>query len=263
MITRNSSRAILRSLFLLAGFVAYVCCPIDMCVTVMAQSVAANSDNKQVQPTKDASNADSGDQLFQAIYRNFYETYRLGPGDVIAIRVYGQPDYALPQAKISPVGRIYHPLVGEVEVAGFTVNQLEKKLTDDFSEYVREPKVTVSLEEAQSAKVGVLGEIKSPGIVIMARPMTVLEAISDRGGFTDTAKRNPVVVLRQLTGGRTETIKVDVKKIMEGKADPEENMMVRAGDTIIVDSNLRKKMTSVMTVAGFAQFLTFIAFGRG
>ncbi|MGE0887470.1 MAG: polysaccharide biosynthesis/export family protein [Blastocatellales bacterium] len=263
MITRNSSRAIFRSLFLLAGFITYVCCPIDIGVKALAQSVAANSGNKQSHPANDASNADSGEELFQSIYRNFYETYRLGPGDVIAVRVYGQPDYALPQAKISPVGRIYHPLVGEVEVAGFTVGQLEKKLTEDFSEYVREPKVTVSLEEAQSAKVGVLGEIKSPGIVIMARPMTVLEAISDRGGFTDTAKKNPVLILRQLGGGRTETIKVDVKKILEGKADPEENMMVRAGDTIIIDSNLRKKLTSVMAVAGFAQFLTFIAFGRG
>ncbi len=247
----------------MAGLVVYVCFPVNVGVEALAQSVAANTETEKPQPAKGGSNVESGEAMFQSIYRNFYDTYRLGPGDIVAVRVYGQPDYALPQAKVSPVGRIYHPLVGEVEVAGFTVGQLEKRLTEDFSEYVRDPKVTVSLEEAQSAKIGVLGEIKSPGIVVMARPMTVLEAISDRGGFSDTAKRNPVTVLRRLADGRMQTIKVDVKRIMEGKADPEENLMMRAGDTVIVDSNLRKKMTSVMSVAGFAQFLTFIAFGRG
>jgi len=263
MMKRNICKILFKCLFFLTVIAIYIGLPMQKMASVLAQSMTVNSEANRIQQAKEEASTEEGKELFRSIYRNFYDTYRLGPGDMVAIRVYGQPDYALPQAKVSPVGRIYHPLIGEVEVAGFTVKQLEKSLTEEFSEYVRDPKVTVSLEEAQSAKIGVLGEIKTPGIVIMTRPMTILEAISYRGGFTDTAKRNSVVVLRRLADGRLQTLKVDTKRIMDGKADPEENIMMRAGDTIVVDGNLRKKMASVMSVAGFAQFLTFIAFGRG
>src|SRR5262245_46892189 len=54
------------------------------------------------------------DQVFASVYRDFYNTYRLGPADLIAIHLERQPDYSMESAKISPVGRIYHPLLGEV-----------------------------------------------------------------------------------------------------------------------------------------------------
>lgn len=229
--------------------------------TALAQAGGSAAEEGSAQVTPATPAPDSSGEFFQNIYRNFYDTYRLGPGDEVAVRVLGQPDYSLPKVKVSPVGRIYHPLVGEIEVAGLTVGQLSKKLTADFSEYIKDPKVSVSLEEAQSAKIGVLGEIRNPGIVVMARPMTILEAISATGGFTDTAKRTDVTVLRQMGGGRTQRIKVDVKRVLDGKADPEGNLMMRAGDTVIVGGNARKKVASVMSFMGFAQFLSFIALG--
>ena len=61
------------------------------------------------------------DQFFKGIYQEFYNTYRLGPADEIAIRVTGQPDYTLERVKVSPTGVVYHPLLGDVEVAGMTV----------------------------------------------------------------------------------------------------------------------------------------------
>lgn len=199
---------------------------------------------------------------FRTIYRNFYEAYRLGPGDEIAIRVLGQPDYSFPKIKVSPVGRIYHPLVGDVEVAGLTIPLLEKKLVADFSEYIINPQVSVSLEEAQSAKIGILGEVRTPSILIISRPMTILEAINTTGGFTETADRKDVVLLRQEVGGVMQTRKVDVKKILDGKARPDENLMVRSGDTIIVNSNLKKKLGSVMNSLRFTSFLSFLVLGR-
>lgn len=211
---------------------------------------------------KDAGNDGIDDEYFKGIYRTFYESYRLGPGDEIAIRVLGQPDYSLSKIKVSPVGRIYHPLVGDIEVVGYTIQQLEKKLAADFSEYVINPQVSVSLEEAQSAKIGVLGEVRAPSIVIIARPMTILEAINSTGGFTETADRRDVLLLRQGRNGLMQQQKVDVKRILDGKAKPEENVMVRAGDTVIVNSNFKKKMGNVMNSLRFVSFLSFIAFGR-
>lgn len=242
-------------------------CLMIVCIkTGYSQSLVSteqqDGDPKIVASSKAAIKEEPEDEYFKSIYRNFYESYRLGPGDEIAIRVLGQPDYSFPKLKISPVGRVYHPLVGNIEVVGFTVPQLEKKLTADFSEYVINPQVSVSLEEAQSAKIGILGEVRTPSIVVISRPMTILEAINTIGGFTESADRKGVVLLRQERSGVIATKKVDVKKIMDGKASPEENIMVKAGDTIIVNSNFRKKMDNAMNSLRFTSFLSFIAFGR-
>src|SRR5215813_996224 len=71
-----------------------------------------------------AERASEDDNFFKDIYREFYETYRLGPADEIAIRVTGQPDYTVERVKVSPTGSVYHPLLGDVEVAGLTIPQL-------------------------------------------------------------------------------------------------------------------------------------------
>lgn len=203
------------------------------------------------------------ESYFKNIYRNFQASYRLGPGDEIAIRVLGQPDYSFPKLKVSPVGLVYHPLVGDIEVVGLTVSQLQKKLTSDFSEYVINPKVTVSLEEALSAKVGVLGEVRSPAILVISRPTTILEAINSTGGFLDTANRSEVVLMRQGSDGRLEKRNINIKKFLEGKAGPEENVVLRAGDTVVVNGNLKKKVSTTMTSLGFVRFLSFVVFGTG
>jgi protein involved in polysaccharide export with SLBB domain len=204
-----------------------------------------------------------GDDYFKNLYREFYDTYRLGPGDEVAIRVTGQPDYTIERAKVSPTGRVYHPLLGDLEVAGMTVPRLIEQLTKEMSEYLINPKVSASLLEANSAKVGVLGDIIHPGILIMNKPMTVLEAITASGGITDTGDKSGVLVLRQTRDGRAQTLKVNVKRILQGKAGVEENISLHAGDTVIVNGNTRKKMTYILSLAGFGSFLSFLSMGRG
>ncbi|MBO0861797.1 MAG: polysaccharide export protein, partial [Chloracidobacterium sp.] len=186
------------------------------------------------------------------------ETYRLGPGDDIAIRVTGQPDYTLERVKVSPTGSVYHPLLGDVEVAGLTIPQLIERMTKDLSEYLIDPKVSAALLEANSAKIGVLGDVIHPGILIMNKPMNVLEAITASGGVADTGDKSGVIVLRQLPDGHAQTLKVNVKRILEGKAGSEENIALQAGDTVIVNGNAKKKVSFILSLAGFASFLSFI-----
>jgi polysaccharide export outer membrane protein len=230
------------------------------CPRVLAQTQAAGAG----QPAgADAAQASDEDNFFKDIYREFYETYRLGPADEIAIRVTGQPDYTLERVKVSPTGSVYHPLLGDVEVAGLTIPQLIKRLTKDLSEYLIEPKVSASLLEANSAKIGVLGDVLHPGILVMSKPMSVLEAITTSGGVADTGDKSGVIVLRQTRDGRAQTLKVNVKRILEGKAGAEENIALQAGDTVIVNGNTKKKMTYVLSLAGFGSFLSFISMGKG
>ena len=214
-------------------------------------------------PAPAAGGASEDDQYFKGIYLEFYNTYRLGPADEIAIRVTGQPDYTLERVKVSPTGSVYHPLLGDVEVAGMTVPRLTKRLTEEISEYLINPRVSVALLEANSAKIGVLGDIIHPGILVMNKPMNVLEAITASGGVAETGDKSGVIVLRQLRDGRAQTFKVNVKRILQGKAGPEENVSLQAGDTVIVNGNTRKKMANILSLAGFGSFLSFISMGKG
>ena len=214
--------------------------------------------SKETIPAKSLVPGDPGDEYFRAIYREFYESYKLGPEDQIALRVKGQPDYSIESVAISPVGRIYHPLLGELDVAGMTVPKLTEKLRIELSQYIIDPIVSLSLLSANSAKIGVLGDVSHPGVVVMGRPMTLLDAISASGGVTDSGSKSDVTLLRQIGGGRSLTRKVNLKRILEGKAEPEENVALQAGDTIIVHGNTRKKISSFTSMLGFGNFLGFI-----
>jgi len=225
-------------------------------------SGARISGEKAHSATPDAGQVSEDDQFFKDIYQEFYDTYRLGPADEIAIRVTGQPDYTLERVKVSPTGNIYHPLLGSVEVAGVTLPQLTERLTRDLSEYLINPKVSTELIEANSAKIGVLGDVLRPGILVMNKPMSVLEAIIASGGIADTGDKSGVIVLRQLRDGRAQTLKVNVKHILEGKAHADDNIALQAGDTVIVNGNKKKKAAYILSLAGFGGFFSFISAGR-
>lgn len=205
----------------------------------------------------------SGDEAyFSSIYRNFYLTYRLGADDELAVRVVNQPDYSVERVKVSALGRIYLPLVGDVAVAGMTLAELDEKLRVEFGEYVKSPTLSVDLVTANSSKVGVLGEVVQPGIVVMNRPMTILDAISASGGFTNFGKKSDVTLLRQTGGGQYTTMDVNVKRLLEGKGKPEENVSLQAGDTIVVHGNIKKGLAFISSLAGFGTFTNFVVQGR-
>jgi polysaccharide biosynthesis/export protein len=194
-------------------------------------------------------------------FRIYNENYRLGPGDEISIRVKGQPAYSLEKTKVSPTGSIYHELVGEVSVVGLTTTQLTERLANDLSEYLKNPQVSVQLVEAASAKISVFGEVPRPGIVVMSRPMRLLDAISEAGGFSDTGKKSSVDVLRQQPDGTRVPMRVDVKKYLEGKGNPESNITLQAGDLVVVHGNTRKTLGTIGALAGLGSFVGVIARG--
>jgi protein involved in polysaccharide export with SLBB domain len=88
--------------------------------------------------------------------------------------------------------------------------------------------------------------------------MNVLEAIVASGGFADTGSKSGVTVLRQTRDGRALSIKVNVKLVLEGKAGPEENIALQAGDVVLIHGNAKKKVNTVLSLAGFGSFLSFI-----
>ncbi len=211
------------------------------------------------EPTSAANEAAIQSQI-NAIYRSFYNSYRLGPGDVVAIYIDKHPEDSVQRVAVSPVGRIYFPLMGDVNVVGKTLPQLQEHLTNGVAEFIKEPRVTLALLEAQSAKIGVLGDVKNAGVMVMTRPLRVLDAITLAGGISDTGS-STVSILRQFEDGRVQVLKADVKKILKGKANPEENAFLRPGDTVIVHGNLFKTVTKFSAMMGVTSLVTFLSRG--
>jgi polysaccharide export outer membrane protein len=187
-------------------------------------------------------------------YNNYLSTYHLGPEDVISVTVFGQDRYSKTGIVVPPNGRISYPLVGNVFVAGRTTDQVEADLTKRLDEYIIDPKVTVALEKAMSARYSVLGDVGTPGIRIMTRRVSVLEALADAGGVLPTGDKKKVVILRHQANGNVQPISINIKEIETGKA--KEMAYLVPGDQIFVPGNRLKTIQKVMS------FLPVLNFAR-
>jgi polysaccharide biosynthesis/export protein len=144
--------------------------------------------------------------------------YRLGPEDVIEVFVWKQPELTT-TVVIRPDGRISLPLTNELEASGRTAVQLQKEITERLREYISQPIVNVIVKQVNSLKISVLGEVRKPDVYRIKNQVTVLDAIAMAGGFTDLARPNRVIVLRNAPSG-PQRIKINVKQAVadEGRA---------------------------------------------
>lgn len=186
-------------------------------------------------------------------YNNFFNTYRLGPEDVISINVFGQERYSRGGLIIPPSGRISLALIpGGIFVNGKTVEEVSEIIKQKYDEYIIDPQVTVSLEKASSYRYSIIGDIAQPGIRVMSHRMTVTEAIAEAGGVLPTGNRSNVVVLRRQPNGVLSPIAVNVSAIYKGKAA--DNTYLVPGDQILVPGNKFKTFQKIMSIASVASF---------
>jgi protein involved in polysaccharide export with SLBB domain len=186
-------------------------------------------------------------------YNNFFNTYRLGPEDVISVVVFNQERYSRGGIVIPPSGRISLSLIsGGIFVNGKTVDEVAEIIKKHYDEYIIDPQVTVSLEKAASYRYSILGDVGQPGIRLMSHRMTVTEAIAEAGGVLQTGKKSGVVVLRRQNDGRLAMIPVNVSAIYEGKAP--DSVYLVPGDQILVPGNTLKKVQTVMSLLQMATF---------
>jgi polysaccharide biosynthesis/export protein len=186
-------------------------------------------------------------------YNNFFNTYRLGPEDVISVDVFNQPRYSRNAITIPPSGRISLSLIpGGVFGNGKTVDEVAEIIKKKYDEYIIEPQVTVSLDKAASYRYSIVGDIAQPGIRLMNHRMTVTEAIAEAGGVLNTGDKSKILVLRRGPDGRLAQIPVNVSAIYKGKAP--DNTFLVPGDQILVPGNKLKKFQQIM---GFTSVLNF------
>ena len=156
-------------------------------------------------------------------------TAKLGPGDLLEVGVYNVPELAS-KVRVSLNGDVYLPLIDYVHVEGLTQEEaqslIEKRLSDGG--FVRNPHVTIFVDEATSQGVTVIGEVAKPGIYPNVADHKLYEVISEAGGFGPSASRK-IAILRR---NRPDPIRVDLPRNLLD--DPAANVDIMAGDTINV-----------------------------
>jgi polysaccharide export outer membrane protein len=154
---------------------------------------------------------------------------KLGTGDLIEVSVYNVPELAS-KARVSNSGDIYLPLIDYVHVDGLTQEEaqslIEKRLSDGG--FVRNPHVTIFVDEAASQGVTILGEVMKPGIYPDTADRKLYEVLSQAGGFSQQASRR-ISVLRK---GQAQPIHVDLPRNLAD--DASKNIEIMPGDTISV-----------------------------
>src|SRR6202047_1004408 len=159
-------------------------------------------------------------------------SYLIGANDVLAINVWKEPDISR-SVPVRSDGKISLPLVGELQAGGQTPQQLEQEITKRLQSYISEPEVTVIVTDSKSQKVNILGMVSRPGAYLLTSSTTVLDAIAMAGGFKDFAKQKSVYVLRQAPDGTQQRLSFNYKEVIKGK-NPEQNIRLQAGDTVVV-----------------------------
>lgn len=157
--------------------------------------------------------------------------YVIGAQDVLDINVWKEPDVSR-VVPVRPDGKISLPLLNDVQAAGLTPDQLAAKVTEELKKYVTNPQVTVIVTAINSQRVYILGEVTRPGAFPLLPGMTVLQALSSAGGFTQFAKVKNIFV-RRLQDGKESKYPFNYKDVIGGKK-PEQDILLKAGDTIVV-----------------------------
>jgi polysaccharide export outer membrane protein len=157
--------------------------------------------------------------------------YVIGAQDVLDISVWKEPEVSR-TVPVRPDGKISLPLLNDVQAAGLTPSQLAAQLTESLKRFVANPQVTVIVTTINSQRIYIMGEVSRPGAYPLLPGMTVLQALSSGGGFTPYANLKKIYLLRQENGKQTK-YPFNYKEVIGGK-NPDQNIQLKAGDTIVV-----------------------------
>lgn len=167
--------------------------------------------------------------------------YSIGPQDVLTITVYDQADLS-GKFTVDPDGTLTFPLLGRVKAGGLTLRGLEQDLTKRLADgYLRNPQVSVSMDQYRSQRIFVMGEVRAPGAYQLTGDMTIIEAIA-RAGSTTPQAADEMMIVRPKEGAKegpalptdtdSEVIRINLREIQEGALS--KNVELRDGDTLVV-----------------------------
>jgi polysaccharide biosynthesis/export protein len=154
--------------------------------------------------------------------------YTIGAGDMLQVVVWKEPELTR-DVLVRADGRVTLPLLGDIDAAGRTPRQLADEITRGLGRFVTAPQVTVGIGQAMSARVYVIGQVVRSGEIPLSVPLTVVQALALSGGFKEFARTDSILIV-----GRDRNVTPFNYKRFEAGRDLEQNVALRAGDTIVV-----------------------------
>ena len=186
-------------------------------------------------PVKDAGPSDPATPAESSQYKPATPAvspgYKIGPGDVLRISVWKEEGMEQ-EILVKPGGGITFPLAGDIQASGLTTQELAAVLKSKLKRYIPNPVVTVSVLQAVSNKIYVVGKVNQPGEFKATHYMDVLQALSLAGGLTPYADSDDIKIIRR-RDGKKQVFDFDYDKVISGRK-LEMNILLEAGDTIAV-----------------------------
>lgn len=161
------------------------------------------------------------------------QDYLIGPEDVLEISIWKNVELSK-VVTVRPDGKISLPLIGDVQAAGLTPNQLRDAIVGRLKEYQETAVASVIVQGVNSYRIFIVGEVRTPGTYILKTRTSVLQAISLAGGFTQFASKNKIVLIRKKNDGAgEEKISIRFNDLVYDDSS-NKNLILKAGDTIFV-----------------------------
>lgn len=158
------------------------------------------------------------------------KTYQVGPPDQLTITILPEPVIER-TVTVRPDGRFSMDLIGDVQAAGRSTQEIAEEIEERVSQFKRDASVNVALAQSRSTQVTVLGEVGNPQTFPLERDTRVVEALGRVGGPTIFAEKDDIRVIR-FTEGNTRILNVDLDAIAQG--DLSTNLMLQGGDLVMV-----------------------------
>jgi polysaccharide export outer membrane protein len=159
------------------------------------------------------------------------KVYHIGPGDVIEISVWKDPELSR-NLVVPPDGIISFPLIGSINVARLAVHELKNVVSQRLSEFIPDVTVTVMLIEINNLKAYVIGKVNNPGEFNIDMNTNVMQILSKAGGLNPFASAGNIIILRR-NDNRIIKIPFNYGRVEKGK-NLEQNIILKSGDVIVV-----------------------------
>lgn len=160
------------------------------------------------------------------------QEYRIQAGDQLEVKFFYNPELN-EQVIVRPDGRFSLQLANEIMAAGETPATLTELLRKKYATQIKNPEITVIVKSFNAQRVYVDGEVGRPGIVTLTDPMTVMQAISQAGGFKDTARMNEVIIMRRTADSTVASKVVNLEGAIDG-SDTKQDIALLPYDVVYV-----------------------------
>lgn len=159
------------------------------------------------------------------------EGYLVGPEDILHISVWKEEELNR-EVVVGPDGKISFPLVGNVQAAGRTTEEIQRDITQQLEKYIPDPVATVSVQTVSGYKIYVLGKVNNPGEFTIGRYIDVLQALTLAGGLNPFASKNGIKILRR-EDGKEKVFPFKYGEVEDGE-NLEQNIILQSGDVVVV-----------------------------